>query len=71
MRLIILAIRKQASPILGVGDKIGEGDSSIILNVLPPKLSETAFTQMMDEVDWNVMYHRGKSSCQQLGTSVD
>lgn len=44
---------------LGVGDRIGEGDSSLMLNVLPPELCDTAFKQMIDEVGWNVMYHRG------------
>ncbi|KAG2144364.1 uncharacterized protein EDB93DRAFT_535663 [Suillus bovinus] len=44
---------------LGVGDKIGEGDSSLMLNVLPPELCDTAFKQIINEVDWNVMYHRG------------
>lgn len=51
---------KQTPPSsLGVGDKIGEGDSSLMLNVLPPELCDTAFKQIIDEVDWNVMYHRG------------
>ncbi|KAG1834315.1 hypothetical protein DFJ58DRAFT_821601 [Suillus subalutaceus] len=51
---------KQTPPLsLGVDDKIGEGDSSLVLNVLPPELCDTAFKQMIDEVDWNVMYHRG------------
>lgn len=51
---------KQAPPSsLGVGDKIGEGDSSLVLNVLPPELCDTAFKQIIDEVDWNVMHHRG------------
>lgn len=42
-----------------MGDKIGEGDSSLMLNVLPPELCDTAFKQIIDEVAWNVMYHRG------------
>lgn len=51
---------KQTPPSsLGVGDRIGEGDSSLMLNVLPPELCDTAFKQMIDEVGWNVMYHRG------------
>ncbi|KAG2337395.1 hypothetical protein BDR05DRAFT_970376 [Suillus weaverae] len=51
---------KQTPPSsLGVGDKIGEGDSSLVLDLLPPELCDTAFKQMIDEVDWNVMYHRG------------
>ncbi|KAG1824928.1 uncharacterized protein BJ212DRAFT_1295972 [Suillus subaureus] len=30
-----------------------------MLDVLPPELCDIAFKQMIDEVDWNVMYHRG------------
>lgn len=52
-------MKQTAPPSVGVGDKIGEGDSSLVLDVLPPELCDTAFKQMIDEVDWNVMYHRG------------
>lgn len=52
-------MKQTSPPSLGVGDKIGEGDSSLVLDVLPPELCDTAFKQMIDEVDWNVMYHRG------------
>jgi len=58
-------IRKQAPPpVFIMGDMIGEGDSSLILDILPPELSDVAFKQIIAEVDWNVMYHRGKSPCQ-------
>ncbi|KAG1729357.1 uncharacterized protein EDB91DRAFT_1159872 [Suillus paluster] len=52
-------MKQKSPPNIGVGDKIGEGDSSLVLDVLPPELCDTAFKQMIDEVDWNVMYHRG------------
>ncbi|KAI5999090.1 hypothetical protein EDD15DRAFT_2400838 [Pisolithus albus] len=51
---------RRASPSsLGPGDKIGEGDSELVLNVLPSDLAEVAFENMRREVAWNVMYHRG------------
>jgi hypothetical protein len=46
-------------PVLGVGDKIGEGDTYLVENVLPPELAEVAFEKLMEEVAWNVMHHRG------------
>lgn len=53
-------LRQQASPSsLGPGDKIGEGDSELVLNILPSDLAEIAFENMRKEVAWNVMYHRG------------
>jgi len=45
--------------ILGVGDKIGEGDTYLVENVLPPELAEVVFEKLMKEVAWNVMHHRG------------
>lgn len=47
---------------LGPNDKIGEGDSRLALNVLPPDLAETAFENLRKEVKWNTMFHRGVSS---------
>ena len=46
-------------PVLGVGDKIGEGDTYLVENVLPPELAEVALEKLMNEVAWNVMHHRG------------
>ena len=45
--------------ILGVGDKIGEGDTYLVENVLPPELAEVVFEKLMKEVAWNIMHHRG------------
>lgn len=51
---------QHASPSsLGPGDKIGEGDSELVLTILPSDLAEIAFENMRKEVAWNVMYHRG------------
>jgi hypothetical protein len=50
---------KASVPVLGVGDKIGEGDTYLVENVLPPVLAEVVFEKLMTEVAWNVMHHRG------------
>ena len=50
---------KVSVSVLGVGDKIGEGDTYLVENVLPPELAEVAFENLMKEVAWNVMHHRG------------
>ena len=51
---------KVSVPVLGVGDKIGEGDTYLVENVLPPELAdEVVFDKLMKEVAWNVMHHRG------------
>ncbi|KAH9984292.1 hypothetical protein BJV77DRAFT_1072254 [Russula vinacea] len=50
---------KVSVPVLGVGDKIGEGETYLVENVLPPELAEVAFENLMKEVAWNVMHHRG------------
>jgi hypothetical protein len=46
--------------LLGVGDKIGEGDTYLVENVLPPELAEVVLEKLMNEVAWNVMHHRGE-----------
>jgi hypothetical protein len=48
-------------PVLGVGDRIGEGDTYLVENILPPELAEVVFEDLMNEVAWNVMHHRGSS----------
>ncbi len=48
---------KVSVPVLGAGDKIGEGDTYLIENVLPRELAEVAFEKLMKEVAWNVMHH--------------
>ncbi|KIJ62394.1 hypothetical protein HYDPIDRAFT_176519 [Hydnomerulius pinastri MD-312] len=51
--------RNAPPPSLGVGDRIGEGDSELVLDILPPELAESAFENMRKEVAWNVMHHQG------------
>ena len=36
-------------PVLGVGDKIGEGDTYFTEDVLPPELAEVVFEKLMKE----------------------
>jgi len=50
---------KVSVPVLGVGDKMGEGDTYLVENLLPPELAEITFENLMREVAWNVMHHRG------------
>ncbi|KAH9961923.1 hypothetical protein BC827DRAFT_246255 [Russula dissimulans] len=50
---------KVSVPILGAGDRIGEGDTYLVENVLPPELAEVAFEELSKEVVWNIMHHRG------------
>ncbi|KAL1671727.1 hypothetical protein EV122DRAFT_226052 [Schizophyllum commune] len=46
-------------PILGPDDSIGEGDSRLVLNLLPDELREGIFERLREEVAWETMYHRG------------
>jgi nicotinamidase-related amidase/alkylated DNA repair dioxygenase AlkB len=51
--------KRHPDPVLGPGDKIGEGDSRIVYNVLSPDLEESIFKKLREEVQWKSMYHRG------------
>ncbi|TCD61889.1 hypothetical protein EIP91_007793 [Steccherinum ochraceum] len=51
--------RSPAMHYLGPGDKIGEGDTELVLSILPPELADAAFENMRQEVRWHSMYHRG------------
>ncbi|THH31263.1 hypothetical protein EUX98_g2925 [Antrodiella citrinella] len=44
---------------LGPGDRMGEGDTSLVLDILPAELASVAFENMRKEVAWNTMHHRG------------
>lgn len=48
------------TPVLGVGDVLGAGDSYLVTNMLPPELAEVAFERMKTEVGWKKMHHRGE-----------
>ena len=47
---------------LAPGETIGEGDSYVQYDFLPPELADTAFDNLKKEVKWNTMMHRGKRS---------
>lgn len=53
--------RARRAPVLGVGDSLGAGDSYLITDLLPPDLADVAFGRLKAEVQWQTMYHRGKS----------
>ena len=55
----LLRSSKVVVPVLGVGDQIGEGDTYLLDNILPPELADVAFENLRKEVAWNVMHHRG------------
>ena len=61
--------RKQA-PTLGPGDRIAEGDTELLLDILPPDLANVAFENLRNEVQWNVMHHRGTSNTSFLFPAV-
>lgn len=48
--------------ILGSGDVIGEGDTELVLDLLPSDLANVAFDNLRKEVQWNTMIHRGPHS---------
>lgn len=39
--------------------KIGEGDSYVIDNILPPDLAARAFNEISTQTSWNNMFHKG------------
>ncbi|KAI9881620.1 MAG: hypothetical protein M1830_000184 [Pleopsidium flavum] len=43
---------------LGPNDRIGEGDSRIIHNILPNSAADDVFQLVKDEVEWQAMHHR-------------
>lgn len=46
--------------VLGPGDTIGEGDTYVLDDFLPPELADTALENLLKEVQWNKMSHRGR-----------
>jgi hypothetical protein len=48
----------QAS-VLGEGDKMGEGDTYLVKNLLPEELAGNIFESLKKEVSWRSMFHRG------------
>ncbi|RMZ84352.1 hypothetical protein DV738_g561, partial [Chaetothyriales sp. CBS 135597] len=52
------SLLRSGAPLLGVGDDIGAGDSSLHLALLDPAEADQCFTQLRDQVRWQKMYHR-------------
>ena len=52
------SLNSSTGRVLGVGDRIGSGDSSIIHDALSPKLVHNVFHQLKDEIRWKKMFHR-------------
>ncbi len=46
--------------VLGPGDSIGEEDTYVLHDFLPSELADTALENLLKEVQWNVMTHRGR-----------
>lgn len=62
------AYARSASPAtLGQGDIIGQGDSSLVLNLMPQDRVDTIFDELREEVDWQVCC---AYSCLNLNTSL-
>lgn len=40
-------------------ERYGEGDTYLVLNILPEDLLESAFENLKKEVQWNTMSHLG------------
>ena len=40
-------------------EAIGEGDSELVCDILPPEIAHTAFENLRQEVQWQAMKHRG------------
>jgi alkylated DNA repair dioxygenase AlkB len=47
------------APVLGEGDVIGEGDSTLVTNLLPLDQFPDLFEKLKSEIQWETMYHRG------------
>lgn len=53
---------------LGVGDTLGDGDSNLVLDLLPPDLAAVAFEKIRNEVAWDSMFHRGMCAVPHMGS---
>jgi hypothetical protein len=51
--------RKHVGAFVGEHDSIGEGDTELVLDILPSDLADTAFEKLREEVQWHIMKHRG------------
>jgi nicotinamidase-related amidase/alkylated DNA repair dioxygenase AlkB/glutathione S-transferase len=58
-RRVPRSARLRPPTVLGPGSRIGEGDCSIIHNLLPQPLSDDVFERLRQEVHFRAMHHRG------------
>ncbi|KAJ9622217.1 uncharacterized protein PV06_04375 [Exophiala oligosperma] len=49
---------KSVPNIVGQGDRIGNGDCQLCIDVIESEEAENAFYALRDQVQWNKMYHR-------------
>ena len=50
---------KRVVKTLGPDSVMGEGDTELVLNIVPDDLAKDAFELLHQEVKWQTMYHRG------------
>lgn len=50
---------ESSAPVLGEGDIIGEGDSTLVTDLLPLDQFPDLFERLKSEIQWETMYHRG------------
>jgi len=50
---------KRVVKTLGPDSHMGEGDTELVLNIVPEDLSKDAFELLKTEVQWQTMFHRG------------
>ncbi|KAH7100274.1 hypothetical protein BKA62DRAFT_707386 [Auriculariales sp. MPI-PUGE-AT-0066] len=50
---------KRVVKTLGPDSVMGEGDTELVLNIVPEDLAKDAFELLKDEVGWQTMFHRG------------
>ena len=41
-------------------ETFGEGDTRLVLDILPDEIGEMAFENLLREVRWQQMFHRGE-----------
>lgn len=51
--------QKTGMNVVGPGESMGEGDTGLVLDLLPVHFAVDAFDKVRDEVQWNTMMHRG------------
>lgn len=50
---------KSPKDVLKSEDKIAEGDSELVIDLLDNELADSALERLKEEVNWETMFHRG------------